>query len=49
MALGVPAKLRLDAVEPELMIQLGARQYVENGARYRRGAPPHRLDRRDLT
>ena len=37
MALGVPAKLRLDAVEPELMIQLGARQYVENGARYRDG------------
>ncbi len=37
MALGVPAKLRLDAVDPELMIQLGARQYVKNGARYRDG------------
>ena len=42
MALGVPAKIRLDAVEPELMIQLGARQYVENGARYRTGL--RRLD-----
>ena len=37
MALGVPAKLRLDAVDPELMIQLGARQYVQNGVRYRDG------------
>ena len=37
MALGVPAKLRLDAVEPELMIRMGARQYVENGQRYRDG------------
>jgi len=37
MALGVPAKLKLDAVEPEIMIRLGARQYVENGARYRDG------------
>ncbi len=36
-ALGVPAKLKLDAVEPEMMIRLGARQYVENGARYRAG------------
>ena len=35
MALGVPAKLRLDSVEPETMIRLGARQYVQNGARYR--------------
>ena len=34
-ALGVPAKLRLDAVEPEMMIRMGARQYVENGARFR--------------
>ena len=42
MALGVPAKLRLDAVEPELMIQLAARQYVENGGRYRDGL--RRLD-----
>ncbi len=35
MALGIPAKIKLDAVEPKTMIQLGARQYVENGARYR--------------
>lgn len=36
MALGVPAKLRLDSVEPELMIKLGKDQYVENGARYKK-------------
>ena len=42
MALGVPAKLKLDAVEPELMIRMGARQYVENGQRYRDGL--RRLD-----
>ncbi len=36
MALGVPAKLKLDAVEPELMIQLGAQSYVANGKRFRR-------------
>ena len=42
MALGVPAKLRLDAVEPEMMIRMGARQYVENGQRYRDGL--RRLD-----
>jgi carbonic anhydrase/acetyltransferase-like protein (isoleucine patch superfamily) len=36
LALGVPAKLKLDAVEPELMIQTGARQYVANGHRFRR-------------
>ncbi|MBK5289986.1 MAG: gamma carbonic anhydrase family protein [Acidimicrobiia bacterium] len=42
MALGVPAKIKLDAVEPEMMIRLGARQYVENGARYRDGL--RRLD-----
>ena len=35
MALGVPAKIKLDAVNPDLMIKLGAGQYVENGARYR--------------
>ena len=35
MALGVPAKLRLDAVDYELMIALGAANYVTNGARYR--------------
>ncbi len=42
MALGIPAKLKLDAVEPRVMIQLGAHQYVENGARYREGL--RRLD-----
>ncbi|HMG40153.1 MAG TPA: gamma carbonic anhydrase family protein [Acidimicrobiales bacterium] len=36
MALGVPAKLRLDAVDPELMIDLGARSYVERSAWYRK-------------
>ena len=35
MALGVPAKLRLDAVDPDAMIARGARNYVHNGARYR--------------
>lgn len=36
MALGVPARLRLDAVtDPEVMIGLGMRGYVWNGARYR--------------
>jgi carbonic anhydrase/acetyltransferase-like protein (isoleucine patch superfamily) len=35
MALGVPAKLRLDAVDYELMIARGAANYVHNGARYR--------------
>jgi len=35
MALGVPARLRLDAVDPDLLIRPGARQYVENAARYR--------------
>ena len=35
MALGVPAKLRPDAVDYELMIALGAANYVHNGARYR--------------
>lgn len=36
MALGVPAKLRLDAVkDPDAMIGRGARNYVRNGARYR--------------
>lgn len=34
MALGVPAKMRLDAV-PEGVVQLGADMYVENAARYR--------------
>ena len=35
MALGVPAKLRPDTVDYELMIALGAANYVHNGARYR--------------
>jgi carbonic anhydrase/acetyltransferase-like protein (isoleucine patch superfamily) len=35
MALGVPAKLRPDSVDPEIMIGLAARQYVENGERFR--------------
>jgi carbonic anhydrase/acetyltransferase-like protein (isoleucine patch superfamily) len=35
MALGIPAKLRLDAVDPEAHIGRGARNYVRNGARYR--------------
>lgn len=35
MALGVPAKLRLDAVDPDRLIRPGAMQYVQNGARYR--------------
>lgn len=35
MALGVPAKLRLDVVDPEALIARGARNYVRNGARYR--------------
>jgi carbonic anhydrase/acetyltransferase-like protein (isoleucine patch superfamily) len=36
MALGVPAKIRLDAVtDPELMIGLGAANYVHNGHMYR--------------
>jgi carbonic anhydrase/acetyltransferase-like protein (isoleucine patch superfamily) len=43
MALGVPARIRTDAVEPETMIRAGARQYVENGARYRTDL--RRLDR----
>ena len=34
MALGIPAKMRLDAV-PEGVIQLGADMYVENGRRYK--------------
>jgi carbonic anhydrase/acetyltransferase-like protein (isoleucine patch superfamily) len=35
MALGVPAKLRLDVVDAEALIARGARNYVRNGARYR--------------
>jgi carbonic anhydrase/acetyltransferase-like protein (isoleucine patch superfamily) len=36
MALGVPAKLRPDAVVPEIMIEPGAASYVERAARYRK-------------
>ena len=35
MALGVPAKIRPDAVEPESMIWPGMLSYVERGAYYR--------------
>jgi carbonic anhydrase/acetyltransferase-like protein (isoleucine patch superfamily) len=35
MALGVPAKLRLDAVDPEEAILPNARNYVENAHRFR--------------
>jgi carbonic anhydrase/acetyltransferase-like protein (isoleucine patch superfamily) len=36
MALGVPAKIRLDAVDPATMIEIGAASYVERGRRYRK-------------
>ena len=36
MALGVPAKLRLDAVDPAVLIEPGMRSYVERGHRYRK-------------
>ena len=35
MAMGVPAKLKLDAVDPELMIQMGVAVYRERGRTYR--------------
>jgi len=35
MALGVPAKMRPDAVTPE-MISLGMQSYVDRAKRYRR-------------
>lgn len=35
MALGVPAKLRLDAVDPEQMILSNARGYVRNAIRFK--------------
>jgi carbonic anhydrase/acetyltransferase-like protein (isoleucine patch superfamily) len=35
MAMGVPAKLKLDAVEPELHIQMGVAVYRERGRTYR--------------
>jgi carbonic anhydrase/acetyltransferase-like protein (isoleucine patch superfamily) len=42
MALGIPAKLRLDAVDPA-SIQQSARNYVANGRRYL--AELRRIDR----
>jgi carbonic anhydrase/acetyltransferase-like protein (isoleucine patch superfamily) len=36
MALGVPAKIRPDSVDPEIMIDMGAATYVERAARYRK-------------
>jgi carbonic anhydrase/acetyltransferase-like protein (isoleucine patch superfamily) len=35
MALGVPAKIRPDAVEPEMMIRMPMLSYVERGRHYR--------------
>jgi carbonic anhydrase/acetyltransferase-like protein (isoleucine patch superfamily) len=35
MALGIPARIRPDAVDPERMIVPGARSYVERARRYR--------------
>jgi carbonic anhydrase/acetyltransferase-like protein (isoleucine patch superfamily) len=35
MALGVPAKVRPDSVDPDWMIKIGAAHYVERAARYR--------------
>ena len=36
MALGVPARIRPDAVDPDLMIRVGMLSYVERGRQYRR-------------
>jgi carbonic anhydrase/acetyltransferase-like protein (isoleucine patch superfamily) len=36
MALGVPAKIRPDSVDPEVMIDIGAATYVDRAARYRK-------------
>ncbi|HEX5365414.1 MAG TPA: gamma carbonic anhydrase family protein [Acidimicrobiales bacterium] len=36
MALGVPARIRPDAVDPDEMIRVAVRSYVERGATYRR-------------
>jgi carbonic anhydrase/acetyltransferase-like protein (isoleucine patch superfamily) len=36
MALGIPAKIKPDAVEPRTMIELGAASYVERGRQYRK-------------
>ena len=35
MALGIPAKIRPDAVDPDTMIRMGMLSYVERGAQYR--------------
>jgi carbonic anhydrase/acetyltransferase-like protein (isoleucine patch superfamily) len=42
MALGVPATIRPDAVDPDLMIRMPMLSYVERGRRYRLGL--RRLD-----
>ena len=36
MALGIPAKIRPDAVDPDSMIRMGMLSYVERGAQYRK-------------
>lgn len=36
MALGIPAKIRADAVDPDRMIRPGMLSYVERGASYRK-------------
>lgn len=36
MALGVPAKIKPDAVDPDRMIKMGAASYVERAAQYRK-------------
>lgn len=36
MALGIPAKIRPDAVDPRTMIEPGAASYVERGRQYRK-------------
>ncbi|MDD9368880.1 MAG: gamma carbonic anhydrase family protein [Acidimicrobiales bacterium] len=36
MALGIPAKIRPDAVDPDTMIRMGMLSYVERGAHYRK-------------
>ena len=36
MALGIPAKIRPDAVDPDRMILMGMLSYVERGAHYRK-------------
>lgn len=42
MALGIPARIRPDAVDPETMIRMGMLSYVERGAYYREHL--HRID-----